>query len=226
MATVVKTVAFAAFLRLFQSSFDSLHAEYAMILSALCAITLLVSNITASVQTNVKRMLAYSSISHAGFMLIAVFTKDAANYLLYYALVYSISSIAAFNVLKTVKANSNGDESLNAFKGLLKRNPFLAVTFIIALLSMAGIPPLAGFMAKYFMFSAAVSNGYAWLVVIAIITSLIGVYYYFKIIINTFESQDTTNTIELPLVQKLLLGICIIALLALSVYADCFLHLI
>ncbi len=226
MATVVKTVAFAAFFRLFQSSFGSLQMEYAMVLSVLCAITLIVSNITAAVQTNVKRMLAFSSISHAGFMLIAIFTPNAANYLLYYTLVYSISSIVAFNVLKIIKANTNGNETLDAFKGLLKRSPFIAVVLIIALLSMAGIPPLAGFMAKYLMFSAAVANGYVWLVVIAILTSLVGVYYYFKIVINTFYSQDTENKIEVSFIQKLLLAACVIALLGLSLMVDNILNLI
>ncbi len=220
MATVVKTVAFAAFFRLFYSAFGSVHSEYALVLSIMCAITLIVANITAAVQANVKRMMAYSSISHAGFMLIAIFTLNAANLLLYYTLVYSISSIIVFTVIKIVKAYNSGNDSINAFKGLLKQNPILAGCLIVALLSMAGIPPLAGFMAKYFMFTTLVSNGYLWLVVIAILTSLVGVYYYFKVIIAVFQKPETENDITLSFAHKFILIICALALLVISIVPD------
>lgn len=229
MATVVKTVAFAAFYRLFQSTFLHMQQEYIYIFGIIAAATLIISNITAAVQTNAKRMLAYSSISHAGFMMVTILTmkNGSSNILLYYTLVYSISSIAAFNVFKTVKSHTNGSEELSAFKGLVKRNPLLAGTMTLALLSMAGIPPLAGFMAKYLVFTAAVNNGFIWLVVIAIITSLIGVYYYFKIIIPMFGEGNTEDgKIELGFMQKLLLMICALGMLLLSVFPDVILNLL
>lgn len=229
MATVVKTVAFAAFYRLYQSTFLHMQQEYIYIFGIIAAATLIISNITAAVQTNAKRMLAYSSISHAGFMMVTILTmkNGSSNILLYYTLVYSISSIAAFNVFKTVKSHTNGSEELSAFKGLVKRNPLLAGTMTLALLSMAGIPPLAGFMAKYLVFTAAVNNGFIWLVVIAIITSLIGVYYYFKIIIPMFGEGNTEDgKIELGFMQKLLLMICALGMLLLSVFPDVILNLL
>lgn len=228
MATVVKTVAFAGFFRLFQSTFASMQAEYVLVLSILSATTLLVSNITAAVQSNVKRMLAYSSISHAGFMLIAVMTmsdsyrtSNTTNLLLYYTLAYSISSITAFSVFKHVKINAAGEEMIGTFKGLIQRNPIMAVSMTLALLSMSGIPPLAGFIAKYLMFTAAAANGYIWLVVIGIIASLIAVYYYFKIIIVMFTgSEDVKDSIALPFSQRLLLVACSIGMILLAVFPD------
>ncbi|MDI1234914.1 MAG: NADH-quinone oxidoreductase subunit N [bacterium] len=229
MATVVKTVAFAAFYRLFYSAFPHMQKEYQFVFAIIAAATLIISNVTAAVQTNAKRMLAYSSISHAGFMMVTVLTmkSNSANILLYYTLVYSIASIAAFNVFKTVKANSNGNEDINVFKGLVKRNPLMAGTMTLALLSMAGIPPLAGFIAKYLVFTSAVANGYIWLVVIAIITSLIGVYYYFKIIIPMFgEGNAEDGKIEIGFSQKILLMICSLGMLLLSVFPDIILNLL
>jgi NADH-quinone oxidoreductase subunit N len=230
MATVVKTVAFAGFFRLFQSTFSSMQSEYVLVLSILSALTLLISNITAAVQTNVKRMLAYSSVSHAGFMLIAILTLStghSANLLLYYALAYSISSITAFSVFKHVKIHAQGEELIDTFKGLIKKNPLMAIAMTLSLLSMSGIPPLAGFIAKYLMFAAAVANGYIWLVVIGIIASLIAVYYYFKIIITMFsESAVETDQITLPFAQRTLLIVCSIAMILLSIFPDMILGLL
>ncbi len=229
MATVVKTVAFAAFYRLFHSTFMLMSKEYIFIFGILSALTLIISNITAAVQTNAKRMLAYSSISHAGFMMVTILTvrSNTANVLLYYTLVYSISSIAAFAIFGAVSKANNENEEINIFKGLVKRNPLMAGTMTLALLSMAGIPPLAGFMAKYFVFTIAVSNGFLWLVVIAIIASLIGVYYYFKIIIAMFGDHENADAkIEINGLQKFLLIICSSAMILLSVFPDLILNLL
>ncbi len=230
MSTVVKTVAFAAFFRLFQTTFSSLQYEYTLVLSILAAVTLLISNITAAVQENVKRMLAYSSISHAGFMLMTILTvkSNSASILLYYTAVYSISSICAFAVLKQVKLNSNGREMIDAFKALIARNRLLTITMTLALLSMSGIPPLAGFMAKYLVFTAAINNNYLWLAIIGVIASLIGVYYYFKIIINMCRvaPEDDQTTIVLPLTLKILFVICCIGMILLAVIPDTILNLL
>ena len=139
----------------------------------------------------------------------------------------TLGGIAAFNIFKVVKMNSEGNEEINAFKGLVKRNPLMAGTMTLALLSMAGIPPLAGFMAKYLIFTIAVSNGFIWLVVIAILASLVGVYYYFKIIIAMFGGgNDGDSTIQISWSQKLLLTICSLAMVLLSVFPDVILNLL
>ena len=156
-----------------------------MILSGL---TILVGNITAVYQNNVKRMLAYSSIAHAGYMLLAIVSMNetASSALLFYTIAYTFSSIASFTILLLV-SNATGSDSIESFYGLSKRSPFLAIMTVVAMLSLAGIPPTAGFFAKYYIFISAMQNGLTYLVLLAVLGSLIGVYYYFRVIIAMFR---------------------------------------
>lgn len=222
MATVVKTVAFAAFFRLFSGAFTGMQFEYKMVFSIIAALTLLISNITASVQTSAKRMLAYSSISHAGFMMVTLLCleKGTSGILYYYTLVYSISSIAAFSIFEIVRTNTNGGEDIVTFKGLVKRNPLLAAVMTFSLLSMSGIPPLAGFFAKYLVFTIAIENGYLWLAIIGILASLMAVYYYFKVIIAMYGSESDHAAIKLSALHKMVLVLCAMALLFLTVFPN------
>ena len=191
MSTVVKTAAFAAFLKLFMTSFSGLESVWSSTLWIVSAATILIGNITAVYQTNFKRMLAYSSISHAGYMILAVLAMNnmSSSSLLFYTIAYYVSSITSFVVLLIVN-KSIGSESIESFYGLGRRNPLLAVVITIAMLSLAGIPPTAGFFAKYYIFSAAVQNNYTNLVLIAIVGSLIGVFYYFRIIVALFREKE------------------------------------
>ncbi len=197
MASVVKTAAFAALLRLFLLAFPLSAGIFENTVWIVSAATILLGNITAVYQKSFKRMLAYSSISHAGYMLLAILALDqgAASSLLFYTTAYSLSSIAAFGLLLII-VKKTGDESIDAFRGLAKSNPLLALITIITMLSLAGIPPLAGFFAKYYIFSSAISAGYTGLVIVAIIGSLIGVYYYFRVIINLFDTTTTAGPVE------------------------------
>ena len=158
------------------------------------AATILIGNITAVFQTNVKRMLAYSSISHAGYMLLAILAMNnfSASSLLFYTLAYSLSSLGSFAILLLVSKNV-GAENLESFYGLAKKSPLLATATVIAMLSLAGIPPAAGFFAKYYIFSAAIQSGLTSLVIIAICGSLIGVFYYFRVIIALFKEKDAVH---------------------------------
>lgn len=218
MSTVVKTAAFAAFIRLFYSIFADVSEEWVGIASFAAAFTLLVGNITAIVQTNTKRMLAYSSIAHAGYMLLALVSLNKFSHgsVLYYSLAYSLGSIITFRIVASVsKEKQNG--TIDAFNGMAKQNPLQAFMMTVALLSLAGIPPTAGFFAKYYVFTAAFMAGNVGLVLIAILASLIGVYYYFKIIIamyfkdETISSQETANNNDFS-VLLLILTLLIIAL--------------
>ena len=191
MSTVVKTAAFAAFLKLFMTSFRGMESTWSSTLWVISSATILIGNITAVYQTNFKRMLAYSSISHAGYMILAILAMNnlSSGSLLFYTIAYSVSSITSFAVLLIVNKNT-GSESIESFYGLGRRNPLLAAVIIIAMLSLAGIPPTAGFFAKYYIFSAAVQNNLTSLVLIAIAGSLIGVFYYFRIIIALFRDKE------------------------------------
>lgn len=190
MSTIVKTAAFAAFMRLFLVTFGGVNETWGMILSVVIALSLVVSNITAAAQQSVKRMLAYSSISHAAFMLMAILANNrgmaSVSAILYYSLAYSIGSITAFTVVYHVSKEENGSSNLEAFNGLAKRHPLMAVCMTVAMLSLAGIPVTSGFFAKYFVFSLLIGTSYNWLIILAILTSAVGVYYYFKVIIAMY----------------------------------------
>jgi NADH-quinone oxidoreductase subunit N len=192
MATIVKTAAMAALFKVFIVCFSPATSMWQDIVAAMIVLTLLIGNVTAVAQDNAKRMLAFSSISHAGYMLLAVLSAngDSDNSILFYTASYSAATIVAFMVLYIV-SEATGSMTISAFNGLGKTNPLLAVGLTVSLLSMAGIPPLSGFMAKYFLFANAISDGYLWLVLFAIAMSLVGVYYYFKLIIAMFFHDDT-----------------------------------
>ena len=207
MATIVKTVAFAAFFRLFFFSFAGAEQRFGDVLWAVAALTILIGNLGAVMQNDAKRTFAYSSIGHAGFMMIGVLVlnTNADQAILYYAAAYSAATLAAFLVLFNVSNANGGDTSIASFNGLVKRNPLLAGTMTMALLSMAGIPPLSGFFAKYFIFINALTNGYVGLTVLAILGSLIGVYYYFKILIAMFNGTSDAPIIEISATHKAIL---------------------
>ena len=228
MSTVVKMAAFGAFFRLFATCFGPLAPQWVDVAVVITMLTLIVSNVTAVYQHSVKRILAYSSIAHAGYMLIALVSLSdvSVGAIFYYLCAYSIGSIAAFTVLHNV----NGDNEtavVDTFNGLAKRDPFLAFSMAVALLSLAGIPPLAGFFAKYYIFTVAFQGGYVGLVFLAIITSLIGIYYYFRILIAMYlKSSDKNYGFDVPVLHKVVLVICLIASVVLGVFPDLLINLI
>jgi NADH-quinone oxidoreductase subunit N len=180
MATIVKAAGFVAFIRLFQNQADALGPTWKIILSIVIILTLLVGNITAVFQQSVKRMLAYSSIAQAGFMLFALFSSNdlAKEGILLYSVAYSLATIGIFAVL--IKMN---DYTFDGFNGLAKTNPVLAFTTTIFLLSLAGIPLTAGFFAKYYMLASMIKEGGSlWLVIVALFFAAVSVYYYFRVI--------------------------------------------
>ncbi len=192
MATAVKVTAFAAFYRLFSRAFADVNHSWDTTLIIAIALTLLIGNFSALAQSGLKRLLAYSGIANAGYMLLAVLAlkNDAADALLYYSISYAAASLGAFAVL--IKLSEDGKTfSIDSLKGLSKSNPLLAVLFTIIMLSMAGIPPLSGFFAKYMVLSIAINQGYLGISLLAILTSLVGIYYYFKVIAAVYAAPAT-----------------------------------
>jgi NADH-quinone oxidoreductase subunit N len=206
MATIVKAGAFVAFLRLFTVAFGSLSNHWMMILAVIAAATLLVGNVTAVFQQSVKRMLAYSSIAQAGFMLFAVLSVNATAWqgFIIYAVAYSVATIGIFAVLLKLK-----DYTYDGFNGLAKSQPALAFFTTIFLLSLAGIPLTGGFMAKYFVLLAAVEQGQLlWLVIFGLLMAAISAYYYFRVIIAMYFKQGTPElNSEITSTDKFLLAI-------------------
>ncbi len=227
MATIVKTAAFAAFLRLFYTSFVTVSDIWVNVVWVMAALTLLTGNITAVMQTSTKRMLAYSSVAHAGYMLLALVAGNiySSSAVLYYTAAYSIASIGTFCILSIV-TNVKGSDVIDSFNGLGKSNPFLAFVMTVVVLSLAGIPPTAGFFAKYYIFTAALQSGYTNLVLIAIVASLIGVYYYFRIIIAMYFKEGRNEVISIQPNHKIVLIIIAIATIVLGLTPDFIIRLL
>jgi NADH-quinone oxidoreductase subunit N len=227
MSTVVKTAGFAAFLRLFAGAFEPLHDFWMPALMVITIITLCIGNITALYQKNFKRMLTYSSVSHAGYMLFSliVLTANSASNVLVYAAAYTFATIIAFAILILVKQKT-GNDNFDNFNGLGKRNPLTAFALTIAMLSLAGIPLTAGFIGKYVMFLNVMQNYQTVLVVIAIVNALIGFYYYFKVIIAMWFKEGSDIVLDTPLQYKIVLGLSVIVTLFLGVYPSLILNLI
>lgn len=206
MSTIVKAGAFVGFLRLFHISFGSLSDHWMMLVALITAATLLIGNVTAVFQQSVKRMLAYSSIAQAGFMLFAVASVNATAWegIAIYAVAYTVATVGMFAVLIKMK-----DYTYDGFNGLAKKEPALAFFTTIFLLSLAGIPLTGGFMAKYFVLNAAVqAGGMLWLVIFALLMAAISVYYYFRVIIAMyFKDGDAELNHEVTAADKILLGI-------------------
>jgi len=221
MATIVKAASFFAFVRLFENTFGSMHHQWQTLIVILTAATLLIGNLTAVFQQSVKRMLAYSSIAQAGFMLFSLFalSKLAQEGLVLYAAAYSLASIGLFAILVKMK-----DYTIDGFNGLGKQQPLLAVTATVFLLSLTGIPLTAGFMSKFYMLQAALQNGHhIWLVIFAVLCAAISAYYYFKIIQAMFFKEAATDVVladDITPAFKILLVITSILIIALGIFPD------
>ena len=220
MATVVKVAGIGAFLRMFSAAFGDNLGDWQPALIGIVLVTLLIGNITAVYQQSFKRMMAYSSISHAGYLLLALaaFTANSDNAIIFYSAAYVVASIAAFAVLMLVseKRGENGDH-FAAFNGLARTNPFLAFAMTVAMCSLAGIPLTGGFFGKFMVFVAAIDAGYLWLVVIAILMAAVGFFYYFRVIIAMYMRDSAGEEIVVPGSYKLVLLITIVLTFVLGI---------
>ena len=192
MSTLAKVVAMATLYKIVSSLQFGVDPKLELIIVIISIASMTVGNIMALRQDNVKRMLAFSGISHAGFMLMTLLSlATAASTLLFYTTAYALSGIAAFAVILAVCSNKNNEDVVN-FNGLGKSSPLLAAVLTAALLSMAGIPVFSGFFAKFLLFNQTIKAGYLFLVVIGVVNSIISVGYYFKLIIAMY-SKDATD---------------------------------
>ncbi len=183
MAVAVKAAAFAAFARVFFVAFGAFQVDWTMLLWVLAVATMTIGNITAIAQTNIKRMLAYSSIAHAGYLLVALVAANqlGAVSLLYYLLAYTLMNLGAFGVVILVGRKKDQYLNIYDYAGLAAQHPVLAASMALFMFALAGIPPTAGFVGKFYIFSAAIKAGYIWLAIIGVMNSLVSVYYYLRI---------------------------------------------
>lgn len=194
MATVVKAASFIAFMRLFEEAFGHIRAEWKVLVAIVVAATLFIGNITAVFQQSVKRMLAYSSIAQAGFMMMAVYAinSDAREGLILYTAAYSLATIGIFAVLIKMK-----DYTFEGFNGFARQQPLVAATLVIFLLSLAGIPLTAGFLSKFYMLKATIDSGSLWLAIFAVLMAAISVYYYFRLIQSMYFKEGEAHVVEM-----------------------------
>ena len=210
MSTLVKVIAIATLYKLLTAMNANLSEAFINIIIVLSIASMTVGNIMALRQTNVKRMLAFSGISHAGFMLMALLSiSTSAGSLLYYATAYSLAGIAAFAVILYVCKNKDNEAIIN-FNGLGKTNPLMAAVLTGALLSMAGIPIFSGFFAKLVLFNQTIQAGYLVVVIAAVINSIISVGYYFKLILAMYGKEPNEEAAKTPFV---LYAVAVVALL-------------
>jgi NADH-quinone oxidoreductase subunit N len=188
MSTGVKAAAFAAFFRVFLAAFEPLRADWWAIVWAIAAATMILGTVVGVAQTSVKRMLAYSSIAHGGYLLVALVSANdvAKGAVLFYLLAYAVSNLGAFGVLAVLDDGHRANDRVRDFAGLWNERPRLAALMTIFLLSLGGFPPTAGFIAKWYVFAAAVKAGYYWLAIIGVLTSVISVFFYLRIVVMMY----------------------------------------
>lgn len=229
MSVGVKAAAFAAFVRVFFESLMPLQVNWVLILWVLSAVTMIVGNVAALVQENIKRMLAYSSIAHAGYILIGMVAgQDAGTSgMLFYLLAYAFTNLGAFGVVALVGRKGEANIMIDDYRGLAGAHPLLALTMSIFLFSLAGIPPTAGFVGKFTIFSAAVQEGCIWLVVIAVLTSAASVFYYFRVIMKMYMEAPEREWVPVyfPPATVLALFISVAGVLYLGIFPTTYLNL-
>jgi NADH-quinone oxidoreductase subunit N len=227
MATGVKAAAFGAFLRIMFTAFHPFLSGWTIMLWLLAVATMTLGNITALLQNDVKRMLAYSSIAHAGYILIALTVGDRtlSSTVLYYLLVYSFMTIGAFAVVIILGRKGFPNTGIESYAGLAGRHPVIAASMAVFLLSMAGVPPLAGFMGKFYVLTDAIRAGYYWLAVIGVLNSVVAAYYYLRVIMYMYfkEPEAEIGVPDVSIGSTLAIAITVIAVFYLGIFPRLFL---
>ncbi|MES0340349.1 MAG: NADH-quinone oxidoreductase subunit N [Anaerolineales bacterium] len=219
ISTASKAAGFAVLLRFMLAVFPAIEAEWTTLVAIIATVTMTVGNLLALPQTNIKRLLAYSSIAHAGYAMIGLVALSSFGTasVIFYLIGYVVTNIAAFAVV-ILFARSAGSDEIVDYAGMSRRSPWLALVLLIALLSLGGMPPLAGFVAKFYVFAAAVESGWIWLAFVGVLNAIIGLYYYMTIlkVVYLYRSEDEDKPIAIPRSYALVLVICVIAILAIG----------
>ena len=226
LSTASKAAGFSVILRLFMTGFEGtditlLSSSWASFLAILATITMTLGNLVALKQTNIKRLLAYSSIAHAGYAMIgmvALTTKDSAvvelgvSSVVFYLLAYILTNLAAFGIVMSFERITSSDE-IKDYAGMSRRAPGLAIAMLVAFLSLAGMPPFGGFVAKVFVFAAAVQSNMVWLAIIGILNSIVGVYYYLTVlkVVYLYRMEDENEEEHpIPLTRPYVIGLVVL----------------
>jgi NADH-quinone oxidoreductase subunit N len=221
IGTAPKIAAFAMLMRLLVDGLGGLHGQWLGMLLILAILSMAVGNVIAIAQTNLKRMLAYSTIAHIGFLLLGVLTGTSGGYAasMFYVIVYAIMSLGGFGMIILLSRAGFEADKLDDFKGLNGRSPWFAFMMAILMLSMAGIPPFLGFWAKFAVLESVVRSGLVWLAVVAVIFAIIGAYYYLRVIkLMYFDKAEDPSPLTPSLDMKIIMSANGLAVLALGIY--------
>jgi NADH-quinone oxidoreductase subunit N len=216
-----KAASFAMLLRIFMEGLPGSSADWRMLFWVLAVVTMTIGNFAAVTQSNIKRMLAYSSIAHAGYVLIGVVagTTRGVTATLVYLMIYSFMQLGAFTVVVLLRRQDVMGDELKDFSGLHLRNPFAAFAMLLFMLSLGGIPPTAGFMGKFWLFGAAIDAQYYWLAVIGVLNSAVSLYYYVRVIVFMYLKRDVIGSEPTTSpAMAVALAVAVIATLLLGVY--------
>ena len=218
-----KAASFAMLLRIFFVGLPFLVSDWQTLFWVLAALTMTVGNIAAITQTNTKRMLAYSSIAHAGYVLVGVVsgTERGIAATLVYLWVYLFMQLGAFAIISMLRRQDVVGDELKDLSGLYSRKPFAAIAMLIFMLSLGGIPPTAGFMGKVWVFGAAIDQGFVWLAVIGVVNSAISLYYYYRVIVFMWLKEETLGSdIEMSPAMATVLGIAVVGSILFGIFPD------
>jgi NADH-quinone oxidoreductase subunit N len=215
ISTASKAAGFAVLVRVMLVVFPSIASYWSTLFAVLAAATMTLGNLLAIPQRNIKRLLAYSSIAHAGYALIGLvaLSKFGVASLVFYLIAYVVTNLAAFAVV-ILFARAAGSEEIADYAGLSRRSPGLALVLLVAMLSLAGMPPLVGFAAKFYVFAAAVRSGWIWLAFVGVLNSIIGLYYYLIVlkVVYLYRSEEEGISIPVPRPQAIALLVCVFAI--------------
>ncbi len=223
MAVGPKAAAFAAFFRVFAETMPEMSDSWETLLYIVAVLTMFVGNLGAIVQTNIKRLLAYSSVSHVGYILIAVIAKNSLGLasLLFYMLAYAFMVFGTFGIIIMLGRSGNENLEIENYSGLAYKHPVLALAMTIFLLSLGGLPPFAGFVAKFYIFNAALQEGYLYLVIIAVLNSAISFYYYLKVVVYMYMKEPVAEFKIAPSPMTLfVVALSVIGTIELGIFPD------
>jgi NADH-quinone oxidoreductase subunit N len=209
MSTGVKAAAFAAFLRVFLSALEPLHSQWVPVLSGIAGLTMIVGTVVGVAQSSVKRLLAYSSIAHAGYLIVGLVAVNSAGKaaILFYLAAYAVTNLGAFGVLAALSTPDRPHDDIREFAGLGHDRPVLAALLTVFLLSLGGFPPTAGFVAKWIIFNAAVQQNLIALAVLGVLTSVVSVFFYLRIVVVMYMSEEDAPGLRPALAPMALVGL-------------------
>jgi len=212
LSTASKAAGFAVLVRVLIGAFPTLSGQWSLLIAIIATVTMTLGNAIALAQKNIKRLLAYSSIAHAGYIMVGVvtFTELGVTSVVFYLIAYLLTNLAAFGIVVSAWRTLGSDE-LEAYDGLSRRSPGLALAMLVAMLSLAGMPPFGGFIAKVLVFAAAVDAGYVWLAFVGVLNSIVGLYYYLIVLKRVYLYRSEQDDVPVPVTRPYRIALVVLS---------------